>query len=219
MLADCSGAAWAPGHHVRAAVQPAVLPALLQHGPDHVVVFVRECEIAAAQLRQPQPTDDLFQRIGDRSRGSLYRHGLGWVFHQLLRKPAQVVRVVPVHPVAKANGLLGLHGRVAQDARLAFAHKLFETVVFDILLALEAHLLFDFHLDPQTLAVEPILVAQLAAAHRPEALEKILIGASPAMMRPHRVVGRDRSVDERPGWVVFVQVTQLSKGVRTFPEL
>ena len=46
------GAARAPGHHVRAPIQPAFLPAFLQEGPDHVVIFVGEGEVAAAQFRQ-----------------------------------------------------------------------------------------------------------------------------------------------------------------------
>ena len=40
MLADAGGAARAPGHYVGAAIQPALLPTLLNEGPDHVVVLI-----------------------------------------------------------------------------------------------------------------------------------------------------------------------------------
>ncbi len=64
VLADAGGTARAPGHHIGAAVEPAVLPTLLDHLPDHVVVFVGEGEIAAAQLGQTKLTDHLLDRIG-----------------------------------------------------------------------------------------------------------------------------------------------------------
>ncbi len=141
------------------------------------------------------------------------------VFHQLLRQPAQLVGVVPVHPVAQADGLLGLHGGVAQDARLALAHELLQAVVLDVLLGGEAHFLLDFDLHPQALAVEAVLVAQLAALHGPEALEQVFVGAPPAVVDAHRVVGGDRPVDERPVRVVLVQLAQLLEGAALLPEL
>ena len=140
------------------------------------------------------------------------------VFQQLVGQPAQLVGVVPVHPVAQADGLLGLHGGVAQDTLFALAHEVLQAVVLDVLLGLEAQLLLDLDLHPQTLAVEAVLVAQLAAAHRPEAVEEVLVGAPPAVMDAHRVVGRDRPIDEGPVRVALVQLAQLLEGAALFPK-
>ena len=56
----------------------------------------------------------------------------------------------------------------------------------------------DVDLDPQALAVEPVLVALVLAEHRVEALVEVLVGAAPGVMDAHRVVGRDRAVEEAP---------------------
>ena len=203
VLADAGGAARAPGHHVGATVEPALLPTLLEEGPDHVVVFVGEGEVAAAQLGQTETTDDLLDRIGDGTFGTIDGDDLLGGVHQLLRQPAQLVGVVPVHPVAQAHGLAGLHGGEAQDARFAHAHELLQAVVLDVFLGGEAHLLLDVDLHPQALAVEAVLVAQLLALHGAEALEQVFIGASPAVMDAHGVVGGDGTIDERPVGVVL----------------
>ncbi len=50
MLADSGGAARTPGHDISALVQPALFPALLEERPDHVIVFVGEGVVAAAQF-------------------------------------------------------------------------------------------------------------------------------------------------------------------------
>ena len=83
------------------------------------------------------------------------------VFHQLFCQPAQVLGIVPVAPVAQADGLLGLHGGVVEHPLLALAHEARQAVVLDVLLGLEAQLALDVDLDPQALAVEAVLVAQL----------------------------------------------------------
>ena len=204
MLADGGGAARAPGHHIRAAVQPALLPAFLQEGPDHEVVFVGEGEIAASQLGQTQATDDLLDGVGDRSIGTLHSNYLGGVFQHAVGQPAQLIGIVPVHPVTQADGLLGLYGGITQDTRLTFAHKLLQAELLDVFLGGKAHFLFDFNFHPQTLAIKAVLVAQFLAAHGLEAQEQVFIGAPPAVMHAHRVVGGDGSIDEGPVGVVLV---------------
>ena len=164
VLADGGGAAWAPGHHIRAAVQPALLPAFLQEGPDHEVVLIGEGEIATSQLGQTQAAYDLFDRVGNRSFGTLHRNDLVGVFQHTVGQPAQLIGIVPVHPVTQADGLFGLYRGKAQDTRLAFAHKLLQPELLDVFLGGEAHLLFDFYFHPQTLAIEAVLVAQFLAA-------------------------------------------------------
>src|SRR3990172_6871220 len=57
---------------------------------------------------------------------------------------------------------------------------------------------FDLHLHPQPLAVEAVLVALPVAEHGVVALEEVLVGAAPGMVHAHRVVGRDRPIEEGP---------------------
>src|SRR3989304_621598 len=57
---------------------------------------------------------------------------------------------------------------------------------------------FDLPPHPQPLAVEAVLVALPVAEHGVVALEEVLVGAAPGMVHAHRVVGRDRPVEEGP---------------------
>ena len=108
-----------------------------------------------------------------------------------------VVGVVPIHPVAEPDRLGGLTGRELLDASLAAIDELGYAVGLDVSLALEADLLFDLDFDPETLAVEAILVALLFADHRLVALKQVLVGAAPGVVNAHRIVGRDRAVQKR----------------------
>ena len=62
----------------------------------------------------------------------------------------------------------------------------------------EPEVALDVDLDPQPLAVEPVLVALVLAEHRVEALVQVLVRAAPGVVDAHRVVGRDRPVEEAP---------------------
>ncbi len=147
VLADGRAAAGAPGHDVVAFIDPAVVVALLQEAPDLVVVLVAKGEVGAAQFRHAQPGDDLLDRIGDRAARPLDGDDLVRVVIQQVGQAAQLVRVVPVHPVAQTDRLLSLHGSIAQDARLAELDELGQTHALDVALAGEAQLLLgvDFH--------------------------------------------------------------------------
>ena len=67
---------------------------------------------------------------------------------------------------------------------------------FDIFLAFEAQFLFDLHLHPQALAIETVLVAQVAAFHGMVTLEGVFIGAPPGMVHAHGIIGGDGAVEE-----------------------
>ena len=95
-----------------------------------------------------------------------------------------MVRIIPVHPIAQAHGLLSLHCSVAQHALLTLTHELVQPVVFNIFFGPEPQRLLDFYFDPQALTVEAILVAQLPSTHGPIAVHHILIGPPPAVMDP-----------------------------------
>ena len=63
---------------------------------------------------------------------------------------------------------------------------------------LQLQFLLDLDLDPEALAVEAVLVAQLVAGHGEVALVGVLVGAAPGVVDAHRVVGGDRAVEEGP---------------------
>ena len=79
--------------------------------------------------------------------------------------------------------------------------------------------LFHFHLDPETLAIETVLVAHLFAQHAVVAVEDVLEGTSPGMMHAHGIIGRDRAVQKRPARAVRVLFASFIKNRSIFPEL
>src|SRR5687767_5593333 len=121
----------------------------------------------------------------------------------------RVIGVVPVHPLAEPDGLFGDRCSAAVYARAARTRELVDAVRFDVALAVQVELALHLHLDPQPLAVEPVLPALVESLHRLVALVEILVGASPGVMDAHRLdVRRDRAVDEgipRPAGVLFPQ--------------
>ena len=84
-----------------------------------------------------------------------------------------------MHPIAEADGLLGLDAGVLVDALLATLDELGNPVGLDVALALEAKLALDFHLDPETLAVEAVLVPLIETAHGPVPLVGVFVGPAP----------------------------------------
>ena len=121
-----------------------------------------------------------------------------------------VVRVVPVHEICEALGLFGLHAGKLAHPSLAVLYELADAVRLDVALGRESLLLFDLHLDPQPLSVEPVLESLAVALHVPEAEEQVLVRASPCVVDAHGVVGRDRSVDERKGLVRRLVAAQVA---------
>ena len=61
---------------------------------------------------------------------------------------------------------------------------------------LRPKLFFDLDLDPKPLAVETVLIPLFFTEHRLKPLKEIFVGATPTMVHAHRVVRRDRPVDE-----------------------
>ena len=91
----------------------------------------------------------------------------------------------------------GLHRRVLGHAVAARAREAIEPVGLDLVLGVEPERLLDLDLDPQALAVEAVLVALILAQRRVVALEEVLQRPPPGVVDAHRVVRRDRPVDER----------------------
>jgi hypothetical protein len=121
----------------------------------------------------------------------------------------RVVRPLPVHPHAEAAGLLGLDARVLGHAIATGAREAVEPVGLDLVLRVEPERLLDLDLDPQSLAVEPVLVAPVLTQRCVIALEEVLQRPPPGVVHAHGVVGRDGPVDERIGRAAGVLRAQL----------
>jgi len=91
--------------------------------------------------------------------------------------------------------------------------------IFDVLLRLEAELFFDFDFNPQSLAVEAVLIAQLTPPHGEVAVIDVFVGAAPSVMDAHRIVGRDRAVEKRPRRLPSIFVTHALKSVGPLPKI
>src|SRR5207244_7724193 len=128
-----------------------------------------------------------------------------------------VVVVVPVHPHPEPARLLGDHLAELGDALLAALRELGEPVLLDLALRVEAERLLDLDLDPEPLAVEAVLIALVEAAQRLVALEDVLERAAPGVVDAHRVVRRDRPVDEREALAASVPLPQLLEDAFAVP--
>ncbi len=192
-LAQADAAARAPRHGVVAAVDEAAAVALLEEGPDRVVVLLGHREV-----RIP-----LSGRFGPVLVGAVPVHPVAEA-DRLLRLDAGE----PVHAL-----LAELHEAVDAGEDVA-GHQ-----VLDVALGGELQLLLDLDLDPQALAVEAVLVALALALHGVVALEGVLVSAAPGVVDAHRVVGGDGAVEEGPARAVLVLFAQGVEGPRLVPEL
>ena len=137
----------------------------------------------------------------------------------LFGEQSQLVRVIPVHPVAQPLRLFGLSCGEAEHAAFAFVDEVVNAVLVDGGLRAQAELLFDLDLDPQTLAVEAVLVALVVTHHREESLIGVFVGASPGVVDAHRIVGRDRAVEEAPAFLAAILFAKFFEDRLVFPEL
>src|SRR5215211_3141328 len=121
----------------------------------------------------------------------------------------RVIGVVPVHPVAEPDRLVGLALGKAADTLLASLDEFRDAERFDVAFAFETELFLNLDLDPESLTIEPVLEALFFAEHRLVPLKKVLIGAPPGMMDAHRIVGRDWAVKERVTFMRLVVLLQV----------
>ena len=119
----------------------------------------------------------------------------------------------------EALRLVGEHLRVLGHALAAARGELGEPVLLDLVLRVEPERPLDLDLDPEALAVEAVLVAEVEAAQRVVALEDVLERAAPGVVDAHRVVRGDRPVDEAPGRAAGVLLAQPLEGALTLPPL
>ena len=129
-----------------------------------------------------------------------------------------VIRPFPIHPQTQTLRLFGDDCGVFIDARAAFAGKIFHTKRQNIGFAPEAQRFLDFDFDPQTLAIEAVLPAQLATVHRVETLKNVFVSAAPGVMNAHRIVGGNWAVLEKPRLAIGGLRAQLVECALLFPQ-
>ncbi len=151
--------------------------------------------------------------MGAHEGGLLHR-----VLHGLLQLP-ELVGVVPVCPHSESDGLLRLEGCVLENPLLALLDELCDAVLLYVPLRLEAELPLHLDLDPEALAVEAVLVADLVAPHELVAGPEVLVGPPPGVVDPHGVVGGDGAVDEAPVGPALLHLDALLEGPGILPEL
>ena len=130
------------------------------------------------------------------------------------------VVAAPVHPLAEPLAAARQRCGRADDDVAAFPRELLEPVLLDLTLRVQAELALDPHLDPETLAVEPVLVALVEAAEALVALEHVLQRAAPRGVHAERgPVRRHRPVDEGPAFVAPISIAELREGLLALPDL
>src|SRR5207248_6176519 len=127
------------------------------------------------------------------------------------------VVVAPVHPLAEALRLLGHHSDELRHALLAALGERGEPVFLDLALRVQPELLLYLDLDPEALAVVAVLVALVEPAQRLVALENVLQRPPPRVVDAHRVVRRDRPVDEAPARVAAVLLAEAGEDALLVP--
>jgi hypothetical protein len=118
------------------------------------------------------------------------------------------VVVAPVHPLAEPLRSPGQLGGRPDDLLPALARELGEAVLLDLPLRVEPELALDADLDPEPLAVEPVLVALVEAAQGLVALEDVLERAAPGGVDGERLVRGDGPVHEAPAGTAPVQLPE-----------
>ena len=129
-----------------------------------------------------------------------------------------VIGVVPLHPLTETLRLVGDDAGEVLDTVNALFRKVIHAVVFDVFFRLEAKLLFDLNLDPETLGVEAVLTAAVVASHVFIADEGILERSAPCVVDTHRIVGGNRAVNKTETLVTCVLFLAQIKAVVIFPE-
>ena len=129
------------------------------------------------------------------------------------------VGVVPVHPLPEARRLLGDHLRVLVDPFAARPREVLDAERLDVGLALEAERPLDLDLDPESLAVEAVLVAAALALHRMEADDGVLQRPPPRVVHAHGVVRGDRPIEEPELGRAGPERAQAGERARVLPVL
>jgi hypothetical protein len=131
----------------------------------------------------------------------------------------RVVVGAPVHPLAKPDRAGGQLGRRPPHDLAALGGERLKSVLLDLALGVQTEFALNPDLDPQSLAVEAVLVALVEPTHRLVALEDILERAPPCGVHAQHLVRRDRPVDETEPRPARVPGPELAEDVLGSPEL
>ena len=137
-----------------------------------------------------------------------------------VRVAEREVVVPPVHPLPEPDGALGQSARGVDDHLAAPPSELGEPVLLDLALRVEPEPPLHADLDPEPLAVEPVLVALVVAAERLVTLEDVLQRPPPGGVDGEDIpIGRHRAVDEAEPRTVGVLLAQPPEGSLALPEV
>src|SRR5580704_9727617 len=131
-----------------AAIEEAFGVALLEEGPDGVIVLVGEGEVAAAVIEGAELADDFagsrghFEAAGELGGKHAVTIGEG------IAEGEEQLGVIPIAPVSQADGLLGLAGCKGEHALLAGAYEILDAEIADVALGAEPQALFHLDFDP-----------------------------------------------------------------------
>ena len=204
---------------------------------DGLAVAVEEREADVERRVAPVLVDARLGQLVLRERGAAARAPLGRAMTEVepaalvdeLQEPPDVldvrvaereVVVPPVHPLTEPDRALGQRARGLDDHLAAAPSELGEPVLLDLALRVEPERALDADLDPEPLAVEPVLVALVVAAERLVALEDVLQRPPPGGVDAERhPVGGHRAVDEAEPRTVGVLLAQPPERPLALPEL
>ena len=130
-----------------------------------------------------------------------------------------VVVVAPVHPLPEPDRLFRDDARGFRDQLTAAAGEEIHPVLLDLALRVQPEISFDLDLDPEALAVEPVLIALIESLERLVTLEDVLVGAAPEVMDAEAVgrVRRLRAVEEAPMGAAEIALPEPREDPRLLP--
>src|SRR4030095_1649708 len=152
--------------------------------------------------------------------------GHGEVAAPLIGRFEPVFIPIPVHPVAEANRLIRLNAGELVHALLTERNEpvdareaVIRHEIFNVLLRPYTEFFFTLHLNPKPLAIEAVLIAQVVSGHGKIAAVSVFVRTAPGMVYAHRIVSRDRSVEERPFRLVTTLFPEQLEGTYALPKI
>ena len=137
-----------------------------------------------------------------------------------VRVAEREVVLAPVHPLAEADRAFGQRLGGLHHDLTATPGELREPVLLDLPLRVEPERALDADLDPEPLAVEPVLVALVESVQRLVALEDVLQRPPPGGVdAEHHSIGGHRPVDEAEAGPAGVPLAEKRERPLAFPEV
>ena len=129
------------------------------------------------------------------------------------------VGIVHIRPEADGLGEILPHALISPYALLALLDEGLQTVLLDLLLAVETQLLLDLQLHGQTVSIPSCLARYLVALHRAVARDHVLDDTRQDMSYMRLAVGRRRTVVEHVGVAALPVLDALLEDMLAVPEL